>query len=117
MASKILWSEQSLSNLENILNNLDSNWTEREVAKFKGQLNRNLEIIPQYPMIFPESKAKPGLRKAVLNKQVSIIYQELDDAVRIAYLIDNWQEFTIYYNCVGRLTSGYIKSGLSRLLH
>ena len=95
MASKILWSEQSVSNLENILNYLESHWTEREIEKFKGQLNRNLEIIAKFPLIFPKSRAKPGRRKAVLNKQISIIYQVLDDAVIIAYLVDNRQDSTI----------------------
>ena len=94
MASRILWSDESLSNLENILNYLESNWTEREVSKFKAQLNRNLEIISQFPLIFPESKANPGLRRAVLNKQVSIIYQILKETVKIAYLVDNRQNIS-----------------------
>ena len=94
MASRILWSDQSLINLESILHYLESYWTKREVDKFKAQLNRNLEIISQYPKIFPESKTEPGLRKAVLNKQVSIIYKILDGAVLIAYLVDNRQDIS-----------------------
>jgi plasmid stabilization system protein ParE len=83
-----------LSNLESILNYLESNWTEREVSRFKAQLNRNLEIISRFPAIFPESKSKSGLRRAVLNKQVSIIYQILEESVLIAYLVDNRQDIS-----------------------
>ena len=94
MASRILWSAESVSNLESILNYLESNWSEREVSKFKAQLSRNLEIISRFPAIFPESKSKPGLRRAVLNKQVSIIYQILEESVLIAYLVDNRQDIS-----------------------
>ena len=94
MASEILWSAESLSNLGDILTYLESNWTEREVSRFKAQLNRNLEIISQFPSIFPESIAKPGLRRAVLNKQVSIIYQIQEKSVLIAYLVDNRQDIS-----------------------
>ncbi len=94
MVSKIIWSSEALTNLECIIDYLNSNWTEAEISKFKTQLNRNLEIISQFPSIFPESQIKPGLRRAVLSKQISIIYKILNDAIYLAYLIDNRQDIS-----------------------
>ena len=91
MAYKLYWSEESVSNLEDILNYLESNWTAKEIENFKRLLTKNLELISIFPTIFPKSQYIPNLRRAVLSKQVSIFYQVIKEVIYITYLIDNRQ--------------------------
>ena len=94
MAYKLFWSEEAISNLEGILNYLEKKWSNSEISNFKTLLSKNLELITKFPLIFPESEIVSGLRRAVLNKQVSIFYKILDEAIYIAYLFDNRQDIS-----------------------
>jgi len=94
MAYKLFWSEEAISNLEGILNYLEKKWSNSEISNFKTFLSKNLELITKFPLIFPESEIVSGLRRAVLNKQVSIFYKILDEAIYIAYLFDNRQDIS-----------------------
>jgi len=89
MDYKILWSEEALSNLEEILDYLNERWTQKEIDKFKNKLNKQLEIISRFPTIFPVSNYNPNLRKAVLSKQTTIFYKIQDNIIYLAYLFDN----------------------------
>ena len=42
MDYKIFWSEEALSNLEEILDYLNERWTEKEINRFKNKLNKQL---------------------------------------------------------------------------
>ena len=92
MAYNLFWSEVALSNLENILNYLESNWSETEINNFKSLLIKNLELISIFPTIFPKSEFAPNLRRAVLSKHLSIFYKIIDESIYIAYLFDNRQD-------------------------
>ena len=91
MASEfqIIWSDEAIANLENILEYLERRWTEREIQKFKSLLSKQLDIISQKPELFPKSSIKPELRRAVLSKQTSIYYLISDRQVQLIYLFDN----------------------------
>jgi len=89
MDYKIFWSEEALSNLEEILDYLNERWTEKEINRFKNKLNKQLEIICRFPTIFPVSNYHPNLRKAVLSKQTTIFYTIQDNIIYLAYLFDN----------------------------
>jgi plasmid stabilization system protein ParE len=89
MDYKIFWSEEALSNLEEILDYLNERWTQKEINKFKNKLNKQLEIISRFPTIFPVSNYHPNLRKAVLSKQTTIFYKIQDNIIYLAYLFDN----------------------------
>lgn len=91
MASEfqIIWTDEAIANLENILEYLERRWTEREIKKFKALLSRQLKIIRQKPKLFPSSSLKPELRRAVLSKQTSIYYLVGDRRIHLIYLFDN----------------------------
>jgi plasmid stabilization system protein ParE len=75
MNYKILWTDEAIRNLEQILNYIATNWTEKEVSNFKINLSEQLNIISKFPNIFPASAITPRLRKAVLTKQTIIFYE------------------------------------------
>jgi len=86
MGYKLHWSEESVTNLEEILENLSKNWTNREVENFKKRLGQQLDLIIKNPFMFPISDHMPRLRKAVLSKQTTIFYEVRDKAIFLAYL-------------------------------
>ncbi len=88
---KIFWSEESLNNLEGILDYLNHKWTEKEVVNFKWKLSSQLDIISKFPNLFPASQINPNLRKAVLSRQTTLFYQVHNKKIYIVYLFDTRQ--------------------------
>lgn len=91
MSYTILWTDEAVENLENILSYISTNWTEREGNKFKARLSEQLNIISKFPGVFPASAITPRLRKAVLTKQIIIFYEFKEQVIYIAYLFDSRQ--------------------------
>jgi len=89
MDYKIFWSAESLKNLEYILAYLETEWTHREITKFKIKLSKQIQLIAKNPKLFPVSDYNPKLRKAVLSKQTTIFYELRDNMIFIAYLFSN----------------------------
>lgn len=46
--SKIIWSEEALNNLREIIDYLEWKWSERELKKFAQKLENQIEIIKIY---------------------------------------------------------------------
>ncbi|MFO7789082.1 MAG: type II toxin-antitoxin system RelE/ParE family toxin [Bacteroidales bacterium] len=86
MDYKLLWSKESIRKLEEILDDIIYNWTDKEVDDFKNKLSHQLDLIIQNPLMFPASTYNPRLRKAVLSKQTTIYYEIIDDIIYLAYL-------------------------------
>ncbi len=89
MDYNIQWSEESINNLEEILEYLTSKWTQREVDNFKTKLSRQLELIRNNPLMFPISEYNKKLRKGVLSRQTTIFYKVQENTVFIVYLFVN----------------------------
>ena len=91
MASKftILWSDESVRNLEEILNYLEKEWTWREVERFKEQLLKQLNLIQQFPQLFPKSEINRRIRRAVMNRHITIYYEIKGNRIQLAYLFNN----------------------------
>lgn len=95
---KILWSDKALSDLDLILQYLDSEWTPREVHNFKELLFKRIDLIGKYPKLFRPSQIKEGLRRAVLSKQTSIYYHinPEEPVVHIVRLFDNRMDISSF---------------------
>lgn len=81
MDYNLRWSEEALANLDEIIQDIERKWTEKEVERFKRKLSHLLELIQKAPFIFPVSHRYPNLRKAVLSKQTTIFYKVIDSSV------------------------------------
>jgi plasmid stabilization system protein ParE len=89
---KLFWSDESINNLESILDYLKERWTQREVDRFKKLLSKQLDLIVSNPRLFPISAYNPRLRKAVLSKQTTIYYEISGTSINIAHLFSNQQD-------------------------
>ena len=88
---KIIWSDESVKNLDSIINYLEQNWTEKEVKKFINHLNKRIKLISLNPLLFPSTPKSKKTRKSVLSKQTSIFYRITENRVEILSIFDNRQ--------------------------
>jgi len=91
MDYKIFWTVEAIQNLEEILDYLLTNWTQREVENFKAKLSKQIDQIKRHPRMFPTSTFQPRLRKAFLSKQTSIYYEINDQMIYLAYLFVSYK--------------------------
>jgi hypothetical protein len=88
---KILWTDEAINNLCEILDYLKYRWTQREITNFKKKLNKKIGLIKKNPTLFPVSTYNKRLRKAVLSKQTTIFYELSGKVVYLAYIFNNFQ--------------------------
>ena len=88
---KLIWSDEALNNLKDIIDYLENRWTERQIKKFAQLLDKQLKLIEENPYLFSQTARSNGLRKAVLSSQTTIYYRITDNDVRIITLFDNRQ--------------------------
>ena len=89
---RILWTEEAINNLEEILTYLNNRWSQREVDNFKNRLSRQISLIKQNPILFPVSQYNIRLRKAVLSRQTTIFYEITGQIIFLVYLFSNMRD-------------------------
>jgi plasmid stabilization system protein ParE len=89
MDYKLIWTYEAINNLEEILDYLITNWSQKEVIQFKYKLSKQIDLILQFPTMFPASEYNSELRKAVLSKQTTLFYQIKGNQIFIVYLFVN----------------------------
>ena len=88
---KLIWSDEALFNLTDIVNYLERRWSKREIRKFAQLLDKQLLRIMGNPLMFAESDKSSGLRKSVLSSQTTIFYRIKNQEVHLIALFDNRQ--------------------------
>ncbi len=88
---KLIWSDEALENLKGIIEYLEKSWTTREIKKFARLLDKNLNLIRVNSKSFPKSGQSEDFWRAVISKQVSIIYQIENQGIQIISIFDNRQ--------------------------
>lgn len=92
MGFKVLWTNEAVENLEDILQYLESIFSHKEVAIFKAKLNSLIQLISKTPTLFPLSEHNNRFRKAVLSKQTTLYYEIKEDQVILALLFQSKQD-------------------------
>ena len=75
MALKVIWSPQAIDTFAEIVDYLQTNWTEREIKKFVQKSNVVIELINQNPKMYKASEKKKYHHKAFIFKPVSLVYR------------------------------------------
>jgi plasmid stabilization system protein ParE len=92
MDYKIFWTNEAINNLEEILDYLIKNWSQREVDNFKKTMAKQIQLIQRFPQMFPVSDYNQKLRKAVLSKQTTLFYEVKDNIIYLVFLFVNYQD-------------------------
>ncbi|MBS9464407.1 type II toxin-antitoxin system RelE/ParE family toxin [Flagellimonas sp. 389] len=75
MALNIIWTPQADKGLQNVLDYLEEEWTEREILNLEQRLKEFLERISKYPKICPPTGKYKNVRKGLVDKNNYIIYR------------------------------------------
>ena len=89
---KVIWSAEAVRNIEDIIQYLQTNWTDKEIRKFFVKLDKRIALISSRPLIFPSTQTKAQAHRSVLSKQTTIYYKVLKDQILILALFDNRQD-------------------------
>ena len=89
MAFKIIWSAEAYKTFTQNIEYLKEQWSEREIEKFTKRLNEVLIRINEYPEVYPPSQKNKEIRKAKLNKYITL-YFSYDDVRKEIYLVTFW---------------------------
>ena len=86
---KVDWTDESIKNLDSIIEYLTIRWTDREIRNFYKLLEKTIELISRNPLIFPASELKKNVRRTLLSKQTTIYYEIKKNRIIILSLFDN----------------------------
>jgi plasmid stabilization system protein ParE len=87
MALNIQWTEEAESQLDDIIEYLAANWTEREINNFFNDLEKAIDIISKKPLQQKKSQRKKGTHEYQLSTQTTIFY---DFDKTTAYILLLW---------------------------
>ena len=88
----VIWSAESIQRTDQIIKFLNDKWTNKEIINFLEDLKSFEEIVSNFPEIYPESQIKKGYRRAVINRQTSVLYSIESKSILIHSLFDNRQD-------------------------
>lgn len=85
---EIIWSDEALKNYFKVLDYLFDNWTSNEIENFESNFDELIERIKVNTRICPKSKIL-NFRKCLIDKNNSLIYQEINEKIFLVSLMDN----------------------------
>lgn len=88
---KLMWSERALADLQNTIDYLTDNWTERELRNFAQRVDRRINLIISNPNLFPATAKRKNLRRSVLTKHNVIYYKVENNLITIIAFFDSRQ--------------------------
>jgi len=88
---KILWTDFALKELENTIEYLEENWTEKELRNLAVKLEETLNLISRNPNLFQVSDVKKEIRRAVVLTYNTLYYRILNNDVEIISFFSNRQ--------------------------
>lgn len=91
---RILWSEEALSDLEEILAYYYLEASPRTAAAVEQRIIREIEALPPYPERVRESDRVPGARELVVNKLPYVVFvQVLEDGIVVLNVVHTKRKF------------------------
>lgn len=86
---KIIWAESALLSYEKVIEGILERWNFNIVLDFELLVNILLEKLMTNNKLCPKSSKKRDLRKCLISKQTSLIYQIHHNNIEILLFIDN----------------------------
>ncbi len=87
---RLVWTNLALRDYIENIEWLSSEWGEREVETFTETAQSTLSHIQKMSKMYPQSDY-PGIRKAVIAKQISLLYRINPDYIVLIRFWNNYQ--------------------------
>jgi len=88
----IFWTDEANTNYDNIINYLSTHWTIKEKIEFTRKLENRIQVIKQFPEIFPKSSFNINTHRAVFTEHITIYYSVEKKIIKIYSLFDVRQD-------------------------
>jgi len=88
---KVVFSKTASQKLDELLNYLELEWSDRVKQSFIQKLDRAVSQICKYPFSAEKSDLKSGLHRLVITKQTTLYYTHNEMRVFIVAIFDNRQ--------------------------
>lgn len=98
MDYKIIWTNNAVNEFEEILKYLETEWSIKASNNFKSKLSKTLMIIKESPKAFPTFHYNKILRKAYINKRVSMFYRINNNSILLFIFLIITAILITYYN-------------------
>ncbi|MEG1590131.1 type II toxin-antitoxin system RelE/ParE family toxin [Chryseobacterium sp.] len=85
---EVVWSEEVLRNYFHVLDYLLENWSVREIENFESRFDDLILRLQNHKEICPKSLLL-NYRKCLIDKNNSLIYQEINNKIFLVAIIDN----------------------------
>lgn len=85
---EVVWSEEVLQNYFRVLDYLLENWSVREIDNFESRFDNLILRLQNHKEICPKSLLL-NYRKCLIDKNNSLIYQEINNKIFLVAIIDN----------------------------
>ena len=92
MATKIVWSENALKDLEKLKFYLERNWPQKVLEAVMEKLVNKLEVLHTFPNIGRASLKHPNRRRTLITKHNLLIYSVKKDEILIEAIFDTRQD-------------------------
>ena len=87
---KILWTDFAKDELQNVIEYLELNFSEKELKRLAQKIESTTELISQNPKLFPKSDKKDVFRVSIL-KFNTMYYRIKDNTIEILSFFSNRQ--------------------------
>ncbi|MDX9941721.1 MAG: type II toxin-antitoxin system RelE/ParE family toxin [Bacteroidales bacterium] len=88
---KVVFSRRASIRLEELLQFLEREWSEKAKKDFIKKLDRSIHQITKHPDSTPESESVKGLHRCVVTKQTTLFYRYDSKTIQVAALFDTRQ--------------------------
>jgi len=85
---KVVLSKRASEKLENLLNYLETQWSEKVKQNFIKKFDDSVKAISLFPESTEKSDLKKGLHRCVVTKQTTFYYQFNDCEIQIITIFD-----------------------------
>jgi hypothetical protein len=92
MSFEIKFTPEAEETYDALTAQLRQRWGDRFVVKFEIKVLKCLETIMKTPFMYPVAEESTGVRKCLLHKNCSLLYQVYNTTVLIVCFWDNRQD-------------------------
>ena len=88
---KILWTDFALKELENTIEYIEENWTERELRNLALEIEETFSLLSHNPNLFQASDVRKDIRRVIVAKHNTLYYRVKNNTIEIISFFSNRQ--------------------------
>lgn len=91
MAKRIVWNKRALEKLDEIVDYLEENFSEKTASDFVKKVFDRLDVLSRYPEIGRKSKKKKNIKFHKIDKHKDLYYRIDGKNLIVVYIFDTRQ--------------------------